>query len=90
MNERKDDTRRLLKVFGVAVTDFEEESQRLLERLESLAAKPEGAAVPAVRDALELLLEVNQKWLATTEHLFQAQQRFLEGALAVWPSGEER
>ena len=33
-----DDTRRLLKVFGVAVTDFEDEATVLKERAAALAA----------------------------------------------------
>jgi hypothetical protein len=83
--ERRDETRRLLKVFGVAVTDFEEESETLLSRLASTVGRPATEAVPAVRDALELLLEVNQKWLATTHHLFETQRRFLEQAIAALP-----
>lgn len=83
--ERVDETRKILKIFGVAVTDFEEESERLLSRI---AGADPSSAVPALRDALELLREVNQKWLGTTEHLFQIQQRFLERALESLPEPE--
>lgn len=79
--ETRDETRRLLKVFGVSVTDFEEESEKLLERLQRLKTAPEEERVTALRDALELLLDVNGKWQATTEHLFHRQRRFLEQVL---------
>jgi hypothetical protein len=82
--ERPDETRKILKIFGVAVTDFEEESERLLSRIAEAGANS-AAAVPALRDALELMREVNQKWIATTEHLFRIQGRFLDRALESLP-----
>lgn len=84
--ERTDETRKVLKLFGVAVTDFEAESERLLARLE---ATPRSTAetLSALRDALELLREVHGKWLATTEHLAGIQQRFLERAAAALDRG---
>lgn len=82
-----DETRKLLKIFGVAVTDFEEESERLLGRFAETGADPDRVA-PALRDALELLREVNQKWFDATEHLVRMQQRFLERALESLPEGK--
>lgn len=79
--EKPDETRRLLKVFGVSVTDFEEESAKLLDRIRSLQGRPPAEIVPALRDAIELLLDVNSKWHATTNHLFERQRRFLEQVL---------
>ena len=78
---RTDETRKILKVFGVAVTDFESASEELLTRLEA-APGSTAETVSTLRDAIELLREVNEKWLATTEHLAGLQQRFLERAAA--------
>lgn len=79
--EKLDETRRLLKVFGVSVTDFEEESGKLLDRVRDLKGGPPAELVAALRDALELLLDVNSKWHATTNHLFERQRQFLEQVL---------
>jgi hypothetical protein len=87
--ERAGETRKILKVFGVAVTDFEEESERLLARLEGGREASPAETVAALRDALELLREVNQKWFATTEHLVGLQQVFLERAIAALPGYKE-
>jgi hypothetical protein len=81
-SEPRDETRRLLKLFGVAVTDFEEEAARLLDGWRAAPRPPDAAQL---RDALALLLEVNRRWRAVTEHLFEMQVRFLEGALAAVP-----
>lgn len=87
--ENRGETRKILKVFGVAVTDFEEESERLLARLEAGAEASPAETTAALRDALELLREVNQKWFATTEHLVGLQQLFLERAIAALPGYKE-
>jgi len=73
-----DETRRLLKVFGVAVTDFEAEA----EKLEAAAAQPSTASGKdqigkLLKDVTELCRELNTRWLETTQHIFATQNRLL-------------
>jgi hypothetical protein len=73
-----DETRKLLKVFGVAVTDFEAEAERLAaaaDQLAGAASKEEVAKL--LRDAAELCRELNTRWLETTQHIFAIQSRLL-------------
>jgi len=73
-----DETRRLLKVFGVAVTDFEAEADKLIERASQLAKPPgEADSCRLLRDAAELCRELNTRWLETTQHVFTLQNRLL-------------
>jgi hypothetical protein len=78
MSERSaDDTRKLLKVFGVAVTTFEERSGTILGGMESDGGAAEGQAA-AVREMLELVVDTTRKWQQVTDHLLSAQLDALE------------
>ena len=79
-----DETRRLLKVFGVAVTDFEDEAERLTARAAQLGGKGEDAC-RLLSDAAELCRELNIRWLDTTNHVFSIQNRLLETCAAAAP-----
>ena len=71
-----DDTRKLLKVFGVAVTDAEAEAERLAgtaAQLPASAGKEEVARL--LKDASELCRELNTRWLEITERVFAIQSR---------------
>ncbi len=73
-----DETRRLLRVFGVAVTDFEAEA----EKLEVVAAQLSTASGKEqigklLKDVTELCRELNSRWLETTQHIFATQNRLL-------------
>ena len=71
-----DDTRKLLKVFGVAVTDAEAEAERLagtVAQLSASAGKEEVARL--LKDASELCRELNTRWLEITERVFAIQSR---------------
>jgi hypothetical protein len=71
-----DDTRKLLKVFGVAVTDAEAEAERLAgaaARLSAGAGKEEVAKL--LKDASDLCRELNTRWLEITERVFAIQGR---------------
>ena len=71
-----DDTRKLLKVFGVAVTDAEAEAERLAgtaAQLSASAGKEEIAKL--LKDASELCRELNTRWLEITERVFAVQSR---------------
>jgi len=71
-----DDTRKLLKVFGVAVTDAEAEAERLAgtaAQLSASATKEEVAKL--LKDASELSQELNSRWLEITQRVFAIQSR---------------
>ena len=71
-----DDTRKLLKVFGVAVTDAEADAERLADtaaRLPASAGKEEVARL--LKDASDLCRELNTRWLEITERVFAIQGR---------------
>ena len=84
-----DDTRKLLKVFGVAVTDAEAEAERLAgtaAQLSAGAGKEEIAKL--LKDASELCRELNTRWLEVTQRVFAIQSRLqthLSEAAAKWP-----
>jgi hypothetical protein len=73
-----EDTRRLLKVFGVCVTDFEAEAARLAAAADALsaAAGPEQLA-QLLTDVADLCRELNTRWLETTQHIFATQGQLL-------------
>jgi len=71
-----DDTRKLLKVFGVAVTDAEAEAERLTTtaaQLSASASKEEVAKL--LKDASELGQELSTRWLEITQRVFAIQSR---------------
>ena len=71
-----DDTRKLLKVFGVAVTDAEAEAERLAgtaAHLSASAGKEEVAKL--LKDATDLCRELNARWLEITQRVFAIQSR---------------
>jgi hypothetical protein len=70
------DTRKLLKVFGVAVTDAEAEAERLAgttAQLSASAGKEEVAKL--LKDGSELCRELNTRWLEITGRVFAIQSR---------------
>ncbi len=70
-----DPTRKLLKVFGVKVTDYEEKSAALLERHAGAATDDERAAV--VAEAVELTADL-MHWLREVEsHVLRQQEEVL-------------
>ena len=73
-----DETRRLLKTFGVAVTDFEAEAEKLQAAAVQLSAdSAKDQIVKLLRNASELCRELNTRWLETTQHIFAIQNQLL-------------
>ena len=73
-----DETRKLLKIFGVAVTDFEAEAEKLEAAAAQLsAASGKDQIAKLLKDATELCRELNTRWLETTQHIFSIQNRLL-------------
>jgi len=71
-----DDTRKLLKVFGVAVTDSEAEANKLAgiaAQLSAATSKEEVAKL--LKDSADLCLELNTRWLEITQRVFAIQSQ---------------
>jgi hypothetical protein len=71
-----DDTRKLLKIFGVAVTDSEAEAERLAGITAQLSASTGKEAIAKLlKDASDLCQELNTRWLEITQRVFAIQSR---------------
>jgi hypothetical protein len=73
-----DETRKILKLFGVAVTDFEAEAERLAAvaaQLGTGSSRDEVARL--LQDAAELCREVNARWFEATRHVHLVQEQLL-------------
>jgi hypothetical protein len=78
----KDGTRKLSKIFGVAVTDAEAEAEGLAARSGQLSADSTREEVAALlKDSADLCRELNTRWLEITERVFEIQSR-LQSQLA--------
>jgi hypothetical protein len=76
------DTRKLLKIFGVAVTDAEAEVEKLLARAGQLSTdSTRGEVAALLKDGADLCRELNTRWLEVTERVFAIQSR-LQAQLA--------
>jgi hypothetical protein len=74
-----EDSRKLLKLFGVAVTDAESEAEKLSAAAARLTAGSSGAEVAALlKDASDLCRELNARWLEVTQRVFEIQARLQE------------
>jgi hypothetical protein len=73
----EDATRKLLKVFGIAVTDFEDQTKAVLERFQSLESPGHAtAATLELADQwLNLSGEVVARWLEVTRLLVETQTK---------------
>jgi hypothetical protein len=73
-----DDTRKLLKIFGVAVTDFEAEAEKLADTAAQLSPdSSQDQVAKLMKDAAELCRELNTRWLEVTQRVFALQDRVL-------------
>ncbi len=70
-------TRKLLKVFGVAVTDFEDEAVELKERAAALSPDDIASTRSLLMNVSELLLDLNGKWADVSAHLAKIQSGLL-------------
>ena len=71
-----DDTRKLLKVLGVAVTDAEAEAERLAGTAAQLPASGSQEEIAKLlKDASDLCRELNTRWLEVTQRVFAIQSR---------------
>ena len=68
------DTRKLLKTFGVAITDSEAEAEKLVARALQLSTNSNKEEIVAIlKDGADLCRELNTRWLEITERVFAIQ-----------------
>ena len=72
-----DDTRKLLKVFGVTVTDFEAEAQRLTARAAQLEGASREDLLALLKDTADACRELNARWFEIARHVHGAQEQLL-------------
>ena len=73
-----DETRKLLKIFGVAVTDFEAEAEKLAATAAQFSPNnSQDEIAKLMKDAAELCRELNTRWLEITQRVFALQDRLL-------------
>ncbi len=73
-----DETRKLLKLFGVAVTDFQAEAEKLAATAGQMSGNTgKDHIATLLKDTTDLCRELNTRWLETTQHIFAIQNRLL-------------
>jgi len=73
-----DETRQPLKDFGVAVTDFEAEAEKLKRVAEQLTGDADKTEIASqLKNVTELCGEFNTRWLEVTQRVFQSQSELL-------------
>lgn len=65
-------TRKMLKVFGVAVTDFEDAGRRIQEQAKAVAPQD---LLGLAGEALAASAEVSRRWLEVSRFIFEEQAR---------------
>jgi hypothetical protein len=77
MEEKRpmDPTRRLLRVFGVKVTEYEERTEALLER--AAAATERDDMLQLAAEAIDLTVDLNARLRDITNHVLDTQARVL-------------
>lgn len=82
MDERRtlDPTRRLLKVFGVKVTDYEERTERIREEIARGPATDQ--LVQLAAEAVELTVDLNRQLREMSDHVLDTQSTVLSDVKA--------
>jgi uncharacterized protein with von Willebrand factor type A (vWA) domain len=74
----EEDTRKLLRVFGVTVTNFEEHTAQLLEQAQQLRQAGDADGVlTLLKDFAGELLDLQGRWLEITNHILSQQRQVL-------------
>jgi hypothetical protein len=87
----EEDTRKLLRTFGVTVTNFEERTAQLLEQAKHLhrSGDPEGMLI-LLRDFARELLDLQGRWLEITNHVLSQQRQVLTEIATLVSEWEQR
>jgi hypothetical protein len=74
----EEDTRKLLRTFGVTVTNFEERTTQLLEQAKQLRQEGNSdAMLPLLKNFAGELLDLQGRWLEITNHIITQQRQVL-------------
>ena len=74
----EEETRKLLRTFGVTVTNFEERSAQLVERAKQLRQAGDADGVLfLLKDFAGELLDLQGRWLEITNHILTRQRQVL-------------
>ena len=74
----EEDTRKLLRTFGVSVTNFEERSAQLLEQARQLHQTGDSEGMLALlKEFAGELLDLQGRWLDITNHVLAQQRQVL-------------
>jgi hypothetical protein len=74
----EEDTRQLLRTFGVTVTNFEERTARLLEQANRLRqAGDADGMLTLLKDVAGELLDLQRRWSDITNHTLSRQRQVL-------------
>ena len=74
----EEDTRKLLRTFGVTVTNFEERTTQLLEQAKQLRQEGNAdAMLPLLKNFAGELLDLQGRWLEITNHIITQQRQVL-------------
>lgn len=74
----EEDTRKLLRTFGVTVTNFEERTAQLLEQAKQLRqAEDSDGMLTLLKDFAGELLDLQGRWLEITNHVLSQQRQVL-------------
>jgi hypothetical protein len=87
----EEDTRKLLRTFGVTVTNFEERSAQLLEQAQQLRQQGnvEGM-LPLLKDFTGELLDLQSRWLEITNHIISRQRQMVSEIATLVNDWEQR
>jgi hypothetical protein len=74
----ENDTRKLLRTFGVTVTNFEERTAQLLEQAKQLRqAEDSDGMLMLLKDFAGELLDLQGRWLEISNHVLSQQRQVL-------------
>jgi hypothetical protein len=87
----EEDTRKLLRTFGVTVTNFEARTAQFLEQAKQLhrSGDPE-RMLPLLRDFARELLDLQGRWLEITNHVLSQQRQVLTEIATLISEWEQR
>lgn len=87
----EEDTRKLLRTFGVTVTNFQGRSTQLLEQAQQLRQQGNvDGMLPLLRDFTGELLDLQGRWLEITNHILAQQRQVLTDIATLVNDWEQR
>lgn len=88
----EDATRKLLKLFGIALTDFEDQTTKMLEALHTAGSPPQplAATLALVEEWLKANGQVMARWMEVTQLLVAIQAKAQAELVRVLPQMPER